>query len=252
MIETLPEPRLFPRLTPEARAEALSRLFDGLEAEAMLREALSGPLRGRIALVSSFGAESVALLHIVAKVDPATPVIFLDTEMLFPETLAYQRELAGLLGLTDLRVIRPAPEDAAEASPADVDRCCQLRKVLPLRAALRPFDGWITGRKRHQGGARAALPRFETDEEGRLKLNPLADWDAEAVRAYMAEHALPPHPLVAKGYPSIGCAPCTTAVKPGEDPRAGRWRGSEKTECGIHFIGGKAVRGPAPATFDRL
>ncbi len=252
MIETLPEPRLFPRLTPEARAEALSRLFDGLGAEAMLREALFGPLRGRIALVSSFGAESVALLHLVANVDPATPVIFLDTEMLFPETLAYQRELAGLIGLKDLRVIRPAPEDAAGASPEDVDRCCHLRKVLPLRAALRPFDGWITGRKRYQGGARAALPRFETDEEGRLKLNPLADWDAGTVRAYVAEHALPPHPLVAKGYPSIGCAPCTTAVKPGEDPRAGRWRGSAKTECGIHFIGGKVVRGPATATFDRL
>lgn len=252
MIEALPEPRLFPDLTPEARAFALSRLFDGLDAAEMLGEALFGPLRGRIALVSSFGAESVALLHLVAKVDPSTPVIFLDTEMLFPETLAYQREVAALLGLTDLRVIRPAPDDAAAASPEDVERCCHLRKVLPLRAALRPFDGWITGRKRYQGGARAALPRFETDEEGRLKLNPLADWDAETVRAYVAEHALPPHPLVAKGFPSIGCAPCTTAVRPGEDPRAGRWRGSDKSECGIHFIGGKVVRGPAPATFDRL
>lgn len=258
MIDTLPAARLFPELTAEARAAVLSRMFDGLPAEDMLREALYGPLRGRIALVSSFGAESVALLHLVASVDPAAPVIFLDTEMLFPETLAYQAALARDLGLRDLRVIRPDPGELRSADPAndlhrsDVDGCCHVRKVLPLRRALHDFDGWITGRKRYQGGARTALPRFETDEEGRLKLNPIADWDAATVSGYIDRHALPPHPLVAKGYPSIGCAPCTTPVKPGEDPRAGRWRGSAKTECGIHFIGGKAVRGPAPATFDRL
>ncbi len=258
MIETLPAPRLFPLLTAEARAGLLSRMFEGLGAEDMLREALFGPLRGRIALVSSFGAESVALIHLVAEVDRSTPVIFLDTEMLFPETLDYQAAIARDLGLTDLRIIRPDPADLLAADPAgnlhrsDVDGCCHIRKVVPLRRALREFDGWITGRKRYQGGARTALPRFETDEEGRLKLNPLADWDADTIRAYMARHDLPPHPLVARGYPSIGCSPCTTPVKPGEDPRAGRWRGSAKTECGIHFVDGKVVRTPAPATFDKL
>ena len=132
----------------------------------------------------------------------------------------------------------------------DTDACCALRKTRPLQRALSGFDGWITGRKRYQSGARAALPKFETDAAGRLKLNPLADWGPEEIRAYVKAHDLPPHPLAAKGYPSIGCAPCTSPVKPGEDPRAGRWRDSNKTECGIHFVNGKAVRGPAPAAFD--
>lgn len=247
----LPEPRLFPHLTPDARAAVLSRQYRGLNAEDMLREALFGELRGRIALVSSFGSESVALIHLVAKVDPTTPVIFLDTEMLFPETLAYQAEIARDLGLTDMRIIHPDADDLAAKDPAgdlnqrDVDGCCHIRKVLPLRKALEPFDGWITGRKRYQSDTRAALPRFEIDEEGRLKLNPLADWDAETIRDYVRSHDLPPHPLVAKGYPSIGCAPCTSPVKPGEDPRSGRWRGQAKTECGIHFVDGKMVRGGA-------
>ncbi|MFV0474679.1 MAG: phosphoadenylyl-sulfate reductase [Pikeienuella sp.] len=258
MFEALPEPRVFPRLTPEARARMLSRLFDGLDAETMLHEALFGEMRGRIALVSSFGAESVALIHLVAAVDPATPVIFLDTEMLFPETLAYQRRIARDLGLSDMRVIHPDPAGIATCDPAgalhktDTDACCHIRKTAPLRRALAGFDGWITGRKRFQNAARAALPRFETDEEGRLKLNPLADWGPEEIRAYLKTHELPPHPLVAKGYPSIGCAPCTSPVRPGEDPRAGRWRGTDKTECGIHIIDGKVIRGPAPAALDRL
>ncbi|MEX2518621.1 MAG: phosphoadenylyl-sulfate reductase [Paracoccaceae bacterium] len=255
-IEALPELRLFPRLTPEARASLLSRLYEGLNAEDMLREALFGEMRGRIALVSSFGAESVALLHLVARIDRATPVIFLDTEMLFPETLEYQARIAGDLGFTDMRIIRPHAHALAGADPrgdlhrSDVDGCCVIRKVLPLRTALADFDGWITGRKRYQGGARAALPRFETDEEGRLKLNPLADWDAGTIRGYIRAHDLPAHPLVARGFPSIGCAPCTSPVKSGEDPRAGRWRGKDKTECGIHFVDGKMVRGPATLAMD--
>lgn len=249
-ITALPEPRLFPRLTPESRAALLSRFYGGLSAEAMLRKALKEDLPGRIALVSSFGAESVSLIHLVAQIDPATPVLFVDTEMLFPETLDYQAQIARDLGLTDLRIIRPASADVATLDPDgalhkfDTDACCNFRKVVPLRKALAEFDGWITGRKRYQSGLRAALPRFETDEEGRLKLNPIADWDAETVRDYIAAHGLPPHPLIAKGYPSIGCAPCTSPVKPGEDPRAGRWRGSAKTECGIHFVDGKIMRGP--------
>lgn len=252
-ITALPEPRLFPRLTPQSRAALLSRFYGGLSAEDMLHRALKEDLPGRIALVSSFGAESVALIHLVARIDRSTPVLFVDTEMLFPETLAYQARIARDLGLTDMRIIRPAAGEVKALDPDgdlhkfDTDSCCNFRKVVPLRKALAEFDGWITGRKRYQSGTRAALPRFETDEEGRLKLNPIADWDAEAVRAYIAKHDLPPHPLVAKGYPSIGCAPCTSPVKPGEDPRAGRWRGSAKTECGIHFINGKIVRGPVPA-----
>lgn len=235
-------------LEPTSRAAMMSRIYAGLSAAEILGEALTGDLRGRVALVSSFGAESAALLHLVAAIDRRTPVIFLETGMLFPETLAYQTRLAGDLGLEDMRVIRPDPAAILDRDGdgglhrADPDACCALRKTAPLARALTGFDGWITGRKRHQGGARAALPVFETDEAGRLKLNPLANWSVEDVRAYMARHDLPAHPLVARGYPSIGCAPCTTPAAPGEDPRAGRWRGAAKTECGIHIVNGRIMR----------
>lgn len=247
-LQFAPPPAVFPRLTDDARAAALNRMFAGLSAEAMLAEALKGDLRGRIAMVSSFGAESVALLHMVARVDASTPVIFLDTEMLFPETLAYQRRVAAHLGLSDLRVIHPDADELASKDAAgdlhlgDPDACCDLRKTRPLEHALQGFDGWITGRKRYQSGARAALPLFETDGAGRLKLNPLADWGPGQAGDYIRTHDLPPHPLVAQGYPSIGCAPCTSPVAEGEDARAGRWRGSAKTECGIHLVDGKLVR----------
>lgn len=241
-------PAVFPDLTDAARAAVLSRVYAGLSAEDMLREALLGALRGRIAMVSSFGAESVVLLHLVAKIDPATPVIFLNTEMLFPETLDYQADIAQWLGLNDIRVIHPAIDDLQREDPAGdlhataPDACCDLRKMRPLAQALAGFDGWITGRKRYQSSARNDLPLFETDQAGRLKLNPLADWKAGDAATYIRQHDLPPHPLTAHGYPSIGCAPCTSRVAEGEDPRAGRWRGSDKTECGIHLVNGRMVR----------
>ena len=208
---------------------------------------------GRIALVSSFGADSVVLLHMVAQIDPATPVLFLETGMLFPETLAYQRDVAAHLGLKDLRIVRPDDRDLKRADPdgtlheADPDLCCDLRKTRPLDRALEPFDAWITGRKRFQSETRRQLAFAETDAEGRTKLNPLADWTAQDLAAHMVAHGLPGHPLVAQGYRSIGCAPCTSKVEAGEDPRAGRWRGHDKSECGIHFVNGRAVRMPSHA-----
>ena len=210
---------------------------------------MQGALRdaGRIALVSSFGAESVVLLHMAAVIDKSVPVLFVDTEMLFTETLVYQGELSERLGLRNLTILRAA--DIAARDPAntlhktDPDACCALRKTAPLQAALAGFDGWITGRKRFQSGARAALEFFEPEtHDNRIKINPLAHWAPEDVRAYMDENRLPRHPLVARGYPSIGCMPCTTPVAPGEDPRAGRWRNRPKDECGIHFVNGKMVR----------
>ena len=202
---------------------------------------------GKVALVSSFGAESVVLLHMLAVIDRSAPVIFVDTGMLFTETLVYQTEVAERLGLTGLRIVRAA--DTAKDDPDgtlhrfDTDACCALRKTAPLQAALAGYDGWITGRKRFQAGTRAALDFFELEDgTGRIKINPLAHWAPEDVRAYMDENRLPRHPLVARGYPSIGCAPCTSPVAPGEDPRAGRWRGSAKQECGIHFVNGRLVR----------
>lgn len=242
---TAAEPASF---SAQSMAAMLTRLFAGLSAEEMVAETLTGEMNGRVALVSSFGAESVALIHLVAKVEPATPVLFLDTGKLFRETLDYQADIARDLGLRDLRIIRPSEADLAARDPGgtlhqrDTQSCCDIRKTIPLQRALAPFEGWITGRKRYQNGQRAALPAVEADEAGRLKFNPLSGWSAGDVRAFMLRHSLPPHPLVAKGYPSIGCAPCTTPVKPGEDPRSGRWRGSDKSECGIHIVNGRIHR----------
>ncbi|MET4895573.1 phosphoadenylyl-sulfate reductase [Sphingomonadaceae bacterium jetA1] len=220
-------------------AAAYQARFAGIPAPEMLRTLLTGELHGQIAAVSSFGTESAVLLHMVAQADPATPVVFTDTLKMFAETLAYRDMLVARLGLTDVRVIRPAPALLAKKDPDgirhgyDPDGCCDLRKVEPLARGLAPFEAWISGRKGFQAGTRRALPRFEV-EDGRLKLNPLADWDKVALDAYFADHDLPRHPLEAEGYLSIGCAPCTSKVKPGEDPRAGRWRGFDKVECGIH------------------
>ncbi|MGP1355190.1 phosphoadenylyl-sulfate reductase [Roseicyclus sp.] len=225
-------------------AAALAARLEDARAEAVLAHALGGAL-GRVALVSSFGAESVVLLHMAAAIDRNVPVLFLDTEMLFPETLDYQRRVADALGLRDVR--RITPEDVAAADPdgtlhrSDPDACCGLRKTAPLERALAGFDGWITGRKRFQSTGRARLPLFEAEATGRIKVNPLARWGAEELRAYMEAHALPRHPLVARGYPSIGCAPCTAPADAG-DPRAGRWKGLAKDECGIHFVDGRAIR----------
>lgn len=198
-----------------------------------------------LALVSSFGAESVALLHLVAQVKPDVRVIFIDTHLLFPETLDYQRDVASHLGLRNVAVLRAdtrTDDPTDDLHKTDPDACCALRKSAPLDHALRGFDGWITGRKRYQSGQRADLPHLEVEAgTDRLKVNPLAHWQATDVADYMAAHDLPRHPLVAQGYPSIGCAPCTTPVAPGEDPRAGRWRNRDKDECGIHFVNGRAV-----------
>jgi phosphoadenosine phosphosulfate reductase len=194
---------------------------------------------GRIVLVSSFGADSAVLLHMVATIDRTTPVLFVDTLRLFPETLAYRDELITTLRLANVRSIGPSATAVAHHDPSttlaetDPDACCALRKVAPLDDALVPFDAWITGRRRDQATTRAALPAAEWDG-ARVKINPLVAWTDEHVAAYRRAHDLPAHPLAALGFVSIGCWPCTSPVAPGEDPRAGRWRGFTKTECGIH------------------
>ncbi len=218
----------------------LSERFYALGAEKLLRLAIEDLFPGRVALVSSFGADSGVLLHMVAQIDKATPVLFLDTLHLFPETLAYRDALVARLGLTQVITLKPDPKELAEQDPenflwsSDPDRCCALRKAAPLAKALANYDAWITGRKRFQAPTRAALPLFESDGP-RVKLNPLATWTQADVTAYFAAHALPPHPLIAENFLSIGCLPCTSPVRPGEDARAGRWRGRGKTECGVHL-----------------
>ncbi|MDG6078819.1 phosphoadenylyl-sulfate reductase [Erythrobacter litoralis] len=233
-----------PRFTDQD-AIRLNRMFRGTETEEWLRAVIEGDLVGDIALVSSFGAESAALLHLVSRIAPELPVLFLDTGKHFPETLAYRDELAGRLGL-DLVNVYPEIADLEKRDESglrwsyDPDGCCELRKVLPLEKALARYDASLTGRKAFQSTTRANLPRFEVDTadaQGRLKINPLIDWDAARILGYFEEHDLPRHPLVERGYPSIGCMPCTREVKPGEDPRAGRWSGWDKVECGIHKPG---------------
>jgi len=234
----------------DGRLLTLNRVYKDKDAQDVLEHALGS--FSDMALVSSFGAESVVLLHMAAQINPDVPVLFIDTEMLFAETLEYQRDVAKTLGLTDVRVIRAKRETLFEDDNEnllhlhDPDACCALRKTEPLQRALQGFDGWITGRKRVQGGDRQALEFFEIERPlGRLprtKVNPLAHWDTDDLREYIGAHNLPRHPLVAKGYPSVGCSPCTTKVQHGEDARAGRWRDQGKTECGIHFGPEGAVR----------
>jgi phosphoadenosine phosphosulfate reductase len=231
-------------LIEDRPAVRLAERYGSLDGGELLAAVLSDPLAGRIALVSSFGAESAVLLHLWAETDPARPVIFLNTGKLFGATLAYREALVERLGLEDVRDIRPDRADLRRNDPAatlwqsDPDHCCYIRKTVPLDAALDGFDGWVTGRKRFQGGKRGALKAIETDvATGRVKINPLAPWSEERIARYLADHDLPVHPLVDDGYLSIGCEPCTRAVGPGEDPRAGRWSGLDKTECGIHGDG---------------
>lgn len=226
---------------PEARASVLARELERASPAEIIAAALREVGRDRLAVVSSFGTESAVLLQLAAAVDPAIPVLFLDTGWLFAETLAYRDTLAAELGLSDVRTIRPRDEDIAREDAerelwfSDPDRCCLLRKVEPLSRALAPFGAWINGRKRFQGGARAAIPVVEADGT-RLKFNPLAAVSPDDLRALHAASGLPPHPLAASGFTSIGCMPCTSRTRPGEDSRAGRWRGKGKTECGIHTI----------------
>ena len=243
-------PRDLPIGSVADRVQALNARYRHHAATTVLEHALRDDDLGRVALVSSYGAESVVLLHLVSVIAPQTPVLFVDTRMLFAETLEYQRQLADSLPLCDVRTIRAAQPKLAFDDPDNTlhqfntDACCALRKVEPLERALAQFDGWITGRKRYQASTRAAVEFFEAEGDTRIKVNPLAHWGREDLEDYIANNALPRHPLVAKGYPSIGCAPCTSPVAPGEDPRSGRWRGQNKVECGIHFINGRATRNP--------
>jgi phosphoadenosine phosphosulfate reductase len=222
-------------------AEALDRALRTASPNEVIEAALKTVGREHLALVSSFGTESAALLKVMADVDPAIPVIFLDTGWLFEETLAYRDTLIDVLGLRDVRSVKPLEETLQREDPerelwfSDPDACCRIRKVEPLARALKPFSGWINGRKRFQGGARAEIPVVEEDGI-RLKFNPFANVSRGEIEAIYKLTKLPPHPLVASGFHSVGCMPCTSRSAPGEDARAGRWRGRAKTECGIHTI----------------
>ena len=222
----------------DGRLGSLATRLRDASPQAVLQAALQA-FPGRVAMVSSFGAESAVLLHMLSRMDSSTPVLFLDTGHLFGQTLDYRKRLAADLGLTDVRDLRPAYADLATEDPrADLyktstDACCAVRKVAPLDLGLKGFDAWITGRKRFQGGSRLHLPVVE-EAEGKVKFNPLAGWSRAELDGYASAHALSPHPLVEFSYASVGCWPCTKPTDEGGSARSGRWAGSEKTECGIH------------------
>ena len=220
-------------------AAELDRALRNAAPDEVIATALKVVGRDHLALVSSFGTESAALLKVMADVDPAIPVIFLDTGWLFDETLRYRDTLIATLGLRDVRSIKPLEETLSREDPdrelwfSNPDACCRIRKVEPLARALKPFRAWINGRKRFQGGLRAEIPVVEQDG-ARLKFNPFANVSRQDIEAIYSTANLPPHPLVASGFLSVGCMPCTSRTSLDEDARAGRWRGRPKTECGIH------------------
>ena len=221
-----------------ARLAVLRELATSLGAQDMIKFALNS-FHGKLAIVSSFGAESVVLLGMVAKIAPQTPVIFLNTGKLFGETLRYRDQLQDVLGLTDIRSIGPDPKDREAHDPKgdlwshDPDACCNFRKTVPLRWALTGFEAIITGRKRFQTVMRTQMEKVEI-VDGRFCFNPLAEWSLPELVSFIDENALPHHPLANDGYPSIGCVPCTRRLKAGENYRDGRWSGFDKIECGIH------------------
>lgn len=221
--------------------DALNARFEGVDTAEMIKAVLQEKLLGRVALVSSFGAESAVLIHLVAQAAPETPVLFLETGKHFPETLAYRDDLTERLGINLVNIFPDADtiikrDETGLRWSYDPDGCCEIRKVIPLDKALADYDASITGRKGFQSGTRSGLPRFELDgASGRIKWNPLASWTKTDLDAYFEAHNLPHHPLEEQGYLSIGCAPCTSKVAPGEDARSGRWKGWEKVECGIHL-----------------
>lgn len=222
--------------------ERLARLNGELReasAQTVLRVAMVREWPEELTYVSSFGAESAVMLALIADVNPDLPIIFLETGMHFPQTLDYRDTLIERLGLTGVRNIMPCADESCAEDPdgslhrTDPDACCNLRKVRPLEPALEGFSAWITGRKRFHGGARLSLPVFE-HAAGRYKVNPLANWTGDDVELFFRHRNLPRHPLVAQGFPSIGCWPCTQQATDPGDIRSGRWVGREKTECGLH------------------
>ena len=248
MIDRKPTLSTNEALETQLRAEELTRRYESRPARDIVRDCCAELFANRVAAVSSFGAEAAILLHMISEVAPATPVVFLDTDKHFVETSSYVMQLTRELGLGVLVSAFPGKAEVAVEDPSgtlcslDVDRCCHIRKTLPMMRALRPYEAYFTGRKQFQTQDRQSMAPFEV--YGRwMRVNPLWNWGPEQVEDYFSTHKLPAHPLVAEGYKSIGCQPCTRAVKEGEDARAGRWSESEKTECGIHITpDGKVIR----------
>lgn len=228
---------------PETTAEDLKLIngeFETQPPEAVLRWAVEefGP---DVALATGFGAEGCVLVAMLAAISTDARIFYLDTDVLFPETYALRDRLEARYGVrferraTRLSLSAQAAEHGAQLWERRPDLCCQLRKIEPLKEMLGGLRAWMTAIRREQSAARATAGIIERDEKfGLIKINPLARWSSRDVWNYIAKYDVPYNPLHDHGYPSIGCAPCTSPVQIGEDPRAGRWRGTQKTECGLH------------------
>jgi len=236
-------------MTNEVSLSRLQMFYGELDALPLMRVIIREEFKGQSALISSFGADAGMMLSLVAEVEPSTPVLFLETQKHFPETLEYARTLTERLGLTQVHWLTPDPalvnniDAKGDLWSTQPNRCCWLRKVEPLNRAVEQLGikALITGRKRYQTPDRAEMQTIELDDKGIFRINPIALWSKERAKQEMLDRKLPEHPLVAKGYLSIGCAPCTAPVKEGQDERAGRWshtigiENEQKTECGIHL-----------------
>ena len=219
---------------------ALSASFERQSPEAVLRWALK-EFGSEVALATGFGAEGCVLIDMVARINSRARIFYLDTDLLFHETYALVHELEARYGVrferhaTHLSLTTQAAEYGERLWERQPDLCCQIRKVEPLKTVLADLQAWITAIRRDQTTARANAEYIERDRNFQLiKINPLANWTTREVWNYILQHDVPHNPLYDQGYRSIGCTPCTTLVQIGEDPRAGRWRGQAKTECGLH------------------
>lgn len=242
--------------TGRALAEHAAERFAEPYAPAAADEVLTwaaATFGDRIAVASSMA--DTALPHLVAGHIPGVDVLFLDTGYHFAETLATRDEVARRVEVS-IRNIRPgltvAEQDGqygADLFARDPASCCAMRKVEPLTAALAGYDAWVTGVRRSESPTRAHTAVVEWDETfGLVKVNPLVGWSDADVESYLAKHDVPVHPLLAQGYPSVGCAPCTRAVNDGQDARSGRWSGFTKTECGLHPAAPTPQQAPSPTT----
>ncbi len=225
----------------QPQVASLSERFEPLSASDLLAWAVAEFGDGLV-LACSFGPEDLVLIDLLTAIRPQVRAFFLDTDFHFPETLQLQQQVLARYPDLQLEVFKPllTPEEqAAQYGPelyrTNPDLCCNLRKVEPLNRALANCTTWITGMRREQSPTRANIGKVQWDgKRNRLKLNPLADWTNGQVWKYILDHGIPYNPLHDRNYPSIGCLHCTAPVEPGEDPRSGRWKGTAKTECGLH------------------
>lgn len=222
---------------PVMDIDSLNARFEEAPAEDTIRWAAATFLPD-IALSSSFQTQSLPLLHLVSRVAPDMPILFLDTGYHFAETLAFRDHLVQKWGLNVRNLRRQSTEDGAgpgaDLYRTDPDLCCHINKVEPMRLAVAGLRAWISGIRRDQSPTRRTIRVVEQTPEGLVRVHPMATWTSRDVFAYIAEHHLPTHPLLTRGYRSIGCAPCTRPASPEGDERSGRWAGQQKTECGLH------------------